>query len=158
MITIARVDERLIHGQVAYAWTMAYPSDAVMAIDKEAANDQIQKSLLEFACPKKMKCFVVDEDSAVQTLKKHTDKRFFIVTKHPKTLLYLIDNGIDIKSVNIGGLYYKEGRKEFTKTIYLDQEDKNVLLELDKKGIVLDGRTTATDKNIDLAKMIKEDI
>ena len=35
MITIARIDERLIHGQVAYAWTVAYKSEAIMVIDNE---------------------------------------------------------------------------------------------------------------------------
>ena len=47
MITIARIDERLIHGQVAYAWTVAYKSEAIMVIDNEIAKDKFQISLLQ---------------------------------------------------------------------------------------------------------------
>ena len=43
MITLARVDERLIHGQVAYAWTMVYPSDAIIVVDQEAEKDALQR-------------------------------------------------------------------------------------------------------------------
>ena len=68
MITLARVDERLIHGQVAYSWTKAYPSDAVIAIDSQAAKDDMQKTLLKMACPKNMKCFVASEEQSVEIL------------------------------------------------------------------------------------------
>lgn len=58
MITVARIDERLIHGQVAYAWTVEYKSQAVMVIDDEVAKDAFEKTLLEMACPKGLKCFL----------------------------------------------------------------------------------------------------
>ena len=64
MITIARIDERLIHGQVAYAWTVAYKSEAIMVIDNEIAKDKFQISLLQMACPAGVKCFICDEDKA----------------------------------------------------------------------------------------------
>lgn len=51
MITVARIDERMIHGQVAYAWPVAYKSDAIVAVDDEIAKDAFQKSLLEMAAP-----------------------------------------------------------------------------------------------------------
>ena len=41
MITVARIDERMIHGQVAYAWPVAYKSDAILAVDDELAKDEM---------------------------------------------------------------------------------------------------------------------
>ena len=61
MITIARIDERLIHGQVGYAWSVVYKSDAIMVIDNEISKDKFQISLLQMACPAGVKCFVCDE-------------------------------------------------------------------------------------------------
>ena len=46
MIALARVDERLIHGQVAYAWSIAYPSDAIIVVDEPSSKDDMQKALL----------------------------------------------------------------------------------------------------------------
>ena len=154
MITIARIDERLIHGQVAFAWTVAYPSQVVMAIDNEISKDPFQVSLLEMACPKSAKCLVVNEEKAVQFLIKNKSKKFFVVVKHPKTLLYLIDHGVDLKSINVGGLYFKEGRKQITKTVYVDDEMIETFKELDTKNVVLDCRTTPSDKSYDLMKLL----
>lgn len=52
MITIARIDERLIHGQVAYAWTVAYKSEAIMVIDNEIAKDKFQISCSRWPAPR----------------------------------------------------------------------------------------------------------
>lgn len=71
MITITRIDERLIHGQVAYAWTVMYKCQAIMVIDEEAVSNPIQKALLELACPRGTKCFVVSKEMAVELLKKY---------------------------------------------------------------------------------------
>ena len=75
MITIARIDERLIHGQVSYAWTTAYKSEAVMAVDAEAARDQMQVSLLKMACPAGLKCFVANEERAVALLERDSERK-----------------------------------------------------------------------------------
>ncbi|MEG2751721.1 MAG: PTS sugar transporter subunit IIB, partial [Anaerorhabdus sp.] len=104
MISLARIDERLIHGQVAYSWTMAYKSDAIMVIDDEVSQDQFQKDLLAFACPKDMKCLVVNETRAVELLQKYEGKKIFVVVKHPKVLLNIVKNGVELKSINVGGL------------------------------------------------------
>lgn len=150
MITLARVDERLIHGQVAYSWTKAYPSDAVIAIDSQSAKDDMQKTLLKMACPKNMKCFVASEEQSVEILNKYPNKKFFLVAKHPKSYLYLLEHGIKTDSVNVGGIYFKEGRKQYTNTVYLDEETKDIILKIHDKGVYIDGRTTPSDPELDL--------
>ncbi len=154
MITIARIDERLIHGQVAFAWTIEYKSQAVMAIDDEVAKDSFQKTLLEMACPKDMKCFVVGKERAVELLKKYESKKIFVVAKDPAIFLYLVENGISISSINVGGLYFKEGRRQISKTIYLDEALTRVFRKLHALGIELETRTTPRDAKTDLITMI----
>lgn len=151
MITLSRVDERLIHGQVAYAWTLAYPSDAIIVIDEPSSKDSFAKSLLEMACPKSLKCFVYDVQNAVNLLNKYPNKKFFLVAKHPKIFLELIEHGIELNKVNIGGLYYQDGRKQYSKTIYLDEYTITILKKLDSLNVYLDGRTTPTDAELNLS-------
>lgn len=110
MITIARIDERLIHGQVGYAWSVVYKSDAIMVIDNEISKDKFQISLLQMACPAGVKCFVCDEDKAVELLNKYAKKKIFVVVKHPGTLLHIYEKGVKLEKINVGGLYFKEGR------------------------------------------------
>lgn len=150
MITLARVDERLIHGQVAYAWTMAYPSDAIIVVDGFSAQDDMQKMLLKMACPKNLKCFITDEEKCVELLNKYPNKRFFLVTKHPKSYLRIIENGIEFKSINVGGIYFKEGRTQYTNTVYLDEETKEIIQKINSHNVYIDGRTTPSDAKLDL--------
>ena len=155
MISLARIDERLIHGQVAYSWTMAYKSDAVMVIDNDVAKDKFQVDLLTMACPTGLKCFVVDEEKSIELLKKYENRKFFVVTKHPNVLLHLVKNGIKLESVNVGGLYFKEGRKQYSKTVYLDTEMEDIFKELSSAGVILETRTAPTDELIDLMGLLK---
>ena len=150
MITVARIDERLIHGQVAFAWTTAYKSQAVMAIDDEIAKDAFQKSLLEMACPSGLKCFVVGVDKAVELLKKYESKKIFIVTKHPSTYLSLVEKGIVLDKINVGGIYFQEGRKQIAKTVYIDEEMNQIFHKLHDAGIALEVRTHPSDAGEDL--------
>lgn len=154
MITIARIDERLIHGQVAYSWTVAYKSDAVVAIDEEAAANKFQKDLLMFACPKNMKCFVVGEEKAAELLAKYPGKKFFLVAKYPSVFLRLAEAGIKIDSVNVGGIYFKPGRRQITKTVFVDEELASDLKKMHDMGITLDFRSAPSDKGADLVKLL----
>lgn len=154
MITIARIDERMIHGQVAYAWTTAYKSQAVMAIDDEIAKDTFQKSLLEMACPSGLKCFVVSTDKAVELLKKYEGKKIFVVVKHPSTYLKLVEAGIQIESINVGGIYFKEGRRQLSKTVYVDEEMVEAFKKLHDAGVRLEIRTHPSDTSVDFMSVL----
>lgn len=154
MITVARIDERLIHGQVAYAWTVAYKSEAIMVIDNEIAGDKFQTSLLQMACPSGVKCFICNEEKAVELLNKYEKRKIFVVVKHPATLLSICEKGISLKSVNVGGLYFKEGRRQLSKTVYVDQEMEDIFRRLSERGVALENRTTPTDAEEDLMKLM----
>lgn len=154
MITIARIDERLIHGQVAHAWTVAYKSEAIMVIDDKISQDQFQKSLLNMACPAGIKCLICSESNAPELLKKYESRKIFIVVKHPKTLLNLVKNGVALNSINVGGLYFSDGRRQIAKTIFLDEEMVSIFKELDQLGVKLETRTTPTDTELDLMQIL----
>ncbi|MEG0709839.1 MAG: PTS sugar transporter subunit IIB [Longicatena sp.] len=154
MITIARIDERLIHGQVAYAWAVSCKSQIIMAVDNEISKDAFQISLLEMACPTGTKCLVVNEDKAVRFLQNNEKKKFFLVVKHPITLLHLIEKGIKLESINVGGLYFKEGRKQLTKTVYVDDEMISIFKKLNTYQVKLETRATPSDALNDLMKLL----
>jgi|InofroStandDraft_1065614.scaffolds.fasta_scaffold40293_2 Phosphotransferase system, mannose/fructose/N-acetylgalactosamine-specific component IIB len=154
MITIARIDERLIHGQVAYAWSVAYKSEAIMVIDNEIAEDKFQVSLLQMACPAGIKCMVCSEEKGAELLKKYEKRKIFVVVKHPAALLSLCEKGIELKEINVGGLYFKEGRRQLSKTVYVDLGMEEVFRRLNDLGVKLENRTTPTDSKEDLMKLL----
>ncbi|AJO21248.1 PTS sugar transporter subunit IIB [Weizmannia coagulans] len=68
MIVALRVDERLIHGQVAMTWTKALKLDGLVVANDEAANNEIQKMSLKMAVPQEIKCIIKTVESAIQLL------------------------------------------------------------------------------------------
>lgn len=153
MISLLRIDERLIHGQVAYSWTNAYPSQALMVITKNPKSD-LEKMSLKLACPRNLKCFISTVDEAVELLQKYEAKKFFIVTDSPEVVLELLNGGIEIISVNIGGIYFKEGRKQISNTVYLDDEMRNLFYKISEFGTQLEIRATPSDTSINLLEKI----
>lgn len=153
MINLLRIDERLIHGQVAYTWTKEYRSDALMVITEHKKND-LERMSLEMACPRNLKCFILTIEEAVNTLEKYKNREFFVVTDSPKVVLELIKHGINIDSVNIGGIYHQEGREKISKTVYLDENLKNIFGEIAKNDVELEIRAAPRDKKIDLRTKI----
>ncbi|AYW44743.1 PTS system mannose/fructose/N-acetylgalactosamine-transporter subunit IIB [Tetragenococcus koreensis] len=153
-IAITRIDERLIHGQVAYSWTVEYQVDEIVVVDDEIVNDDMQKMLLEMAVPEGKTLKILSIEQAAVYLKGSGNKKVFLVVKTPQIILDLDNKGVNFDSINIGGMYYKEGKEQITKTVYIDNEEKQIFKELASNGISLDVRTSPRDKSFDLISKI----
>ena len=113
MITVARIDERMIHGQVAYAWPVAYKSDAILAVDDEIAKDAFQKSLLEMAAPKvQYYDTVLMSESTYNT--NNIAKEFGMSARTLNSILQ--SKGVQYRQGGQWLLYHKYQNRGFTKT------------------------------------------
>ncbi|MGJ3193167.1 PTS system mannose/fructose/N-acetylgalactosamine-transporter subunit IIB [Peribacillus frigoritolerans] len=150
-IVVTRIDERLIHGQVAYSWSVAYQVTEFIVIDDRVATDPTQLLLLSLAVPSGKRHAILSVEDAVKYLVEQSDQeKTFIVVKSPRVLLSLIEKGIILPSINVGGMYYKVGKQEISKTVYLDEEDKSIFLKIRDHGIPCEIRTSPNDTSIDL--------
>lgn len=156
MISLFRIDERLIHGQVAYAWSTAYEIDKIVVIDDQVVNDEIQKMMLKMAVPKNKGFSIFTVDEAIDYFNKNINdkEKVFVVVKKPEIVLRLVEGHVPIKSINVGGMYYKDGKEKISKTVYLDEKDKEVFNKLKSKGIESEIRTTPSDKKLNLYDFI----
>ncbi|MFY9282822.1 MAG: PTS sugar transporter subunit IIB [Miniphocaeibacter sp.] len=153
-IKLVRIDERLIHGQVAYSWSVEYQVDEIVVVDDELVHDDMQKMLLEMAVPEGKSFNIFSVEDGIKYFTNNNKKNIFLVVKGPQVILDLANGGVEFKEINIGGMYYKEGKEEITKTVYLDEEEKDIFRELADKNIYLDLRTAPGDKSIDLSTKI----
>ena len=69
-ICLARIDDRLIHGQVATVWVKAVGCNKIIACSDEVAADQLRKSLLLQVSPTGIKAYVLPIDKAIEVYKK----------------------------------------------------------------------------------------
>ena len=156
-IAALRVDDRLIHGQVATVWSKEANAQRIIICSDEVAKDQIRKTLLLQVGPPGVKVSVVDVAKAVRVYnnpKYEKDTVFFLYTC-PQDVLRMAEAGVPIKSVNIGGMAFKTGKTQITKAVSVDESDIAAFKKLNEMGIELEIRPVATDKKVDLMSKIE---
>ncbi|EMG26969.1 mannose/fructose/sorbose PTS transporter subunit IIB [Listeria fleischmannii] len=157
-IRLARIDDRLIHGQVATVWTKETQVERIIVINDDVAKDQVRKTLLTQVAPPGVKASVVDVDKGIRVYNnpKYATTPVMLLFTNPTDVLKLVENGVDIKSVNIGGMAFREGKKQITNAVSVDEQDKASFRELDKRGIELEIRKVASDNKVKLMPLIEE--
>ena len=157
-IVLARIDDRLIHGQVATVWSKATNCQRIIVCDDDVANDTIRATLLKQVAPAGIKSHVVGLEKAVRVYNnpKYENDRCLLLFTKPASALYLVEHGVDIKSVNIGGMSFHEGKRQITSAVSVDDADVEAFKKLNEKGIELEIRKVDTDKKTNLMDVLNK--
>ncbi|MDT2556824.1 PTS sugar transporter subunit IIB [Enterococcus raffinosus] len=133
----ARVDERLIHGQVATVWTNSLGAQRIMVVNDHAVKDQIQIGALKMAKPVGVKLSILSKRKAVANILdgKYDDEKVFLITKNIEDMGELINQGVPLTSFNVGNVSQKEGSRAIKKSVAVTDEDIAVIKQLTDKGI-----------------------
>ncbi|ARC53540.1 PTS mannose transporter subunit IIAB [Candidatus Riesia pediculischaeffi] len=156
-IVLARIDDRLIHGQVATRWTKDTKVNRIIVINDEIYQDKVRSTLLKQVSPPGVSAHVVNVDRFVRVYfnpKYHQDRVMLLFT-NPGDVLRIVESGVKIDSVNIGGMAYKEGKKQICDSVSIDEDDVRSFMELHKKGIELEIRKVTNDKRIEIVNLIR---
>lgn len=138
-ISHVRLDERLIHGQVATLWLGKMGTTRVMIVDDGVVNDPIAKASLKAAVPGGIKLSILKTVTAAKRLKEgiYQDQKIMLLTKKIQTIFDLIDVGVPIESFNLGNASSREGTLQIKKSVFLTEAEIAKILELEKAGIVV---------------------
>ena len=156
-IVLARIDDRLIHGQVATVWSKVTGCQRIIVCDDEVAQDEIRSTLLKQVAPPGIKSHVVEVEKAVRVYNnpKYAEDKCLLLFTNPTSVLRLVNAGVDIKSINIGGMSFKEGKHQITGAVSVNDEDIAAFKQLNEKGIELEIRKVDTDKKVMLMDVLK---
>ncbi len=83
MITLLRVDHRLLHGQVAFSWTQYVGADCILIANDSVPEDELRKTTIKLAKPPSVKLVIKNINDAIEAIKSGvTDKyNLFIVVE-----------------------------------------------------------------------------
>ncbi|ELU5588750.1 PTS sugar transporter subunit IIB [Clostridium perfringens] len=142
-----RIDDRLIHGQVATMWTNNLGATRIMVINDEVANNDLQKSVLRMAAPSNVSTSIITREIALKNIYsgKYEGQKVFIIVKSPLDLLYLVKNGLDIKKINVGNMSAKSNTEVIRPSISVTAEEKEAFKELIDRGVEITTIMTPTD-------------
>ncbi|KHD85537.1 mannose/fructose/sorbose PTS transporter subunit IIB [Heyndrickxia ginsengihumi] len=158
IIALARIDDRLIHGQIATVWTRETRVSHIIVVSDEVAKDTVRKTLLTQVAPPGVKASVVDVAKAIQVYNnpEYANDRVMLLFTNSTDVLRLVEGGVNIKSVNIGGMAYKDGKTMITNAVSVDDKDISAFHVLNSRGIELEIRKVAADNKIALMPLIEE--
>lgn len=153
-----RIDDRLIHGQVATRWTKETGINRIIVVNGEVAADKTRSTMLKQAAPPGVSAHVVDVDKMVRVYNnpQYANDKVMLLFTNPTDALELVNRGLPIQSINIGGMAYKEGRCMLDSSVSVDEKDIQAFKALDSKGIELEVRKVASDKKMPVLDLIKE--
>ncbi len=153
----ARVDERLIHGQVATVWTNSMGAQRIMVVNDEAVKDTIQIGALKMAKPVGVKLSILSKNKAVTKILdgKYDEERVFLITKNIEDIAYLIDHGVPITTFNVGNISAKEGSWAIKKSVSLTNEDISTINRLVEKGIHITAQMVPSESDESIQRIIK---
>lgn len=154
----ARVDERLVHGQVANLWTPKLQVERIIVLDEKAAKDDIQKSGLRMATPMTTRLSVLPTKIAVDHLLKNRygKQRLFLVSKEPDNFLQLLNAGVKFDSLNLGNMSRKENTTELTKQVNVTPDDVKIFNQIADQGVEIIAQVNPSVDATNVMKLIGE--
>jgi len=156
MIRLTRIDDRLLHGQVAMAWAPALGANCIMIANDKVAKDEFMKLTLSLAKPMGTKLLIRSLKDAASFLndEKNKELKILLLINCVKDAYTLALDVPEIGSINFGGLRSKEGSKFISKAIAITADDIPMMKALIKKGIELEIRQVPTDSKQMAASLI----
>ena len=155
---LVRIDSRLLHGQVATAWTRSTNPNRIIVVSDKVAKDKLRKSMIVEAAPPGVHANVIPVQKMIEVAK---DPRFgntkaLILFENPEDALTVIKAGVDIKELNIGSMAHSIGKVAVSKVLSLDGKDVEAFDELKKLGVKFDVRKVPDDSKANMEQIIKK--
>ena len=162
MIVMVRLDERMIHGQVAIKWSRHTEVDRIVVIsDEAAANPLIQKSLM-MAAPATAKTAIKGLAAGIELLKnpKAAEHKILVIVSKPEDLLEVVRQVPDIPLVNVGNygrVAAKAGmekRRTYRQNLYAYDREVEILKQVIAEGVKCNYQTIPDDTPEELEKVL----
>lgn len=135
-VVLARVDDRLIHGEVVTAWTPNSKANRIIIVDDDVAKDEFNVRVVKALAPAGTKVIVYNVDKAAVKLMVpgKEGERIMVLAKTPITFDRLVKAGVPLKEVNLGGAGIRNKRQPFINNVALDPDEVLACESLQKAG------------------------
>lgn len=156
MIVFTRIDDRLIHGQVVEGWVNQLKATCIFVADGRVAANPQQRSIMQISVPPELKTVIGSVEDIITELRSsaYDSERAIVLFSNPSDALKAIKLGLDCKTINIGGMHYRPGKRKLLDVLALDDIDREALKEIMASGIKVYLQTVPTDRPMPLEKIL----
>lgn len=156
---LARIDSRLLHGQVATAWTKTVKPTRIIVVSDDVAKDELRKKLIQQAAPPGVKAHTIPVNQMIKLAKDKEHfggQRALLLFENPEDLLRAVEGGVPLKTVNVGSMAHSPGKVQPNKVLAFSQEDINTFDKLKQLGLDFDVRKVPNDSKGNMEEIIKK--
>jgi mannose/fructose/N-acetylgalactosamine-specific phosphotransferase system component IIB len=155
-LLLARIDDRLIHGQVAHGWGRPLGATFLAIVSDTLRASPADAELYLMAAPEGAEARVVSVEEALgpEFRRQVESNRSLLLFPGPEEALRLSIGGFPLSEVNVGGLHFAPGRRELLPYVYLDEADAERLRRLAARGVKLVARDLPSNPAHDLAPLL----
>ena len=155
-ILLTRIDNRLIHGQVATQWNSTLGSNLILVANDDVAFNTMRQNLMKMAAPAGVATRFFSLQKTIDVIGKASPRqKIFIVAETPEDVLTLVKGGVPIKKVNIGNMHMAEGKRQVAGSVAVDDADVAAFKRLQELGVELEIRRVPTEHAENIEKLFK---
>ena len=153
-ILLTRIDNRLVHGQVATQWNSTLGSNLILVANADVASNTLRQNLMKLAAPAGVATRFFSLQKTIDVIGKASPRqKIFIVAETPEDVLTLVKGGVPIKKVNIGNMHMSEGKRQVATSVAVNDEDVAAFKELQELGVELEIRRVPSTPVEDTSKL-----
>lgn len=137
MIKLCRVDNRLVHGQVAYAWMQALTIDCILVASDSVAKDELRCSVLRMAKPAGVKLVIKSIEDSIRAINSGVTDKYdlLIICETVDDVCRLASEVPAITDVDLGGAKMEEGRRRIAPAFCVNAEEEGRIREMVARGL-----------------------
>ena len=146
-IEMARVDNRLIHGQISVRWCSKLEINTIIVVNDAVAQNKIQQGLLDMAVPDEYHTRYYTLQRAIDRLPNlSSDKKMLLIFENIQDLRSVVAAGVKIPYINIGNLDMSPGKRHIAASTSLSQEEMDWLNSQAQAGTKVEVRRIPSEE------------
>ncbi|MCF0108644.1 MAG: PTS N-acetylgalactosamine transporter subunit IIB [Erysipelotrichaceae bacterium] len=153
-IVLTRIDNRLIHGQVATQWCGSVGANLLLVANDVVAEDSLRQGLMKMAAPGYAQVRFFSIEKTIGIIGKAAERqKIAIICETPQDVLRLVEGGVPITKVNIGNMHMAEGKRQVATSVAVNDDDVETFRKLMQAGVELEIRRVPDIAAEDLNKL-----
>ncbi len=156
-IVLARIDSRLVHGQVLEAWVPYVNADCIVVANDDVAATSFQCMVMQAAVPSSIKLIIgtLEETASILSSADLLKKRVLLLFASSADALKACQLGVSFPKLNLGNMHSSAGKDRYTCTIALDQQDIDKLQQVENQGVAIVSQCVPADREQNWQKLVR---
>lgn len=154
-LSLVRVDDRLIHGQVVVGWGKALGAKQLVLVDDEVSANQWERDIYRVGVPPDMSIEFLSVEQAARRVPEWatSSNRTILVLGDVAAVVRLCELAPQVKQVNLGGIHEAPGRRQRLPYVFMTDGEAGALAALAARGVEVTARDVPTARAVPLAEL-----